>query len=204
MRFKALWNPRTVETVRKWAPIAISLVALLVSGWALHISRSAFETEAIYKELSLLPVLELNTKFDDGIKITVKNNGVGPAVIHQIKVGNVSVAKYLYAMYGDQLVDRAGRCAKTVAPKYSSYFRTMPIAGPHYIRAGDSFEVFAIQFYDESEKVVKFTQSEAVNFFECVDETNIHICYCSISDRTCRTLVSKEFIDSDFVCPRPR
>ncbi len=204
MPFKSVSTYLPTEMIYKWAPIAISLVSFFVSVWALYISRSAFENEAVYKELNLLPVLELNTKTDDGIRIIVKNNGVGPAVIHQIKVGTVSVAKYLYSMYGDQIVERASRCAKTHFPKYSSRLRFIPLQGPHYIRVGDSFEVFSTQFYDENKNVVKFTQNEALDYIECVDENNVHVCYCSISDRTCRTLVSKEFIDTDFVCPRPR
>src|SRR4051812_28643803 len=107
--------------IYRWAPIIISLFALAVSGWAAYVSRSALLNEEVYKELNILPLLELKTDYNDGIKVLVTNKGAGQAIIEDVKIGKISISRYLYDTYGDHMLNIAQKCAKANYPKYSSY-----------------------------------------------------------------------------------
>jgi len=193
-----------IRIVRQWAPISISLVALGISGWAAYTSRLALSNEEYYKELNIMPALELRTHFGGGIRVSVTNQGAGQAVIEDLKVGKVDPSTYLYATYGDHMLSKAKECAKAEYPEYSSSVYFTPTTDRHYIRPGEEFDVFELSFRDGKDKQIAFTEAQAVLYNECVDNANIQVCYCSMSGKTCDVLSSRNFVDKDFLCPPKR
>lgn len=150
-----------------------------------------------------MPVLELRSYFKAGIKIAVTNKGAGEAVIEDIKLGKLSPSTYLYSTYGDHMLEKAKQCAKVEYPNYNSAEYFTPTTDRHFIRPGEEFDLVDLHFKDEKNKTVDFTEDQSYSYHECVDDTNVQICYCSISGRTCNILSSRNYIDSDFLCPPP-
>jgi hypothetical protein len=153
--------------------LVIAVCALLVSSLAT--AASWWQTRVIQQQLSaqVWPYLEVDETIEsDTVRVTLANNGLGPAIVRSIVVSvdgkaQTGTLDYLHAILGPHILKRVPK-GQHIALGIDA------MSAGSVIRAGDSLPFFSLTSRHFAPLVLRaYSRSE------------FHTCYCAIVPGTC-------------------
>lgn len=189
---------RVLKILSAYNGVVISIASLIVSISALWVSIETQKLDLKYKELTVRPYLWIKT--EKPFKISLRNDGLGPAKVHNLRwrVDDDHVdLQDARSRLPEIMRKQVEKCAlRNIQLKYTGLFLSDLF---RYVSANQ--EATFVSIYDHglsSDSPANLSDE----FSDCSLNLDLQVCYCSLSRLSCGvTVTATNKRDPDFRCP---